>query len=598
MPAFARFWPAFALQKLFIPQIATAFLQGFSEAVGRQSRGRQQGPPMGDAINVLQAKVESLSQQNDRLISGYESLRDGQRLFEQFCRGQLEDQARDLNTRRLVVHGLQPRAKESLQGLKDRITLELGMAALPRFSLSRRLGGGMAVLELAVPDDKHAFFKHQGTPAMRSKRVFFKDFLTVQEQKNTLALGKLHAEVREAGFRPFFRGDVLHWTDASGMRHTQTAEGLGSRSREEQVRRGWGAGGNRGTQERARHTPLVSRPSGQPTNAGPSGPAETRSAAQPTAVAQGGGGRGNGIGKSARKAAKAARQAQGAADTKEADAARREESRRATNEARAEELRVRERAVQEQEESCRAREFAAASQEARLTPRIPQIATRGTKAAAAAASAAALAVAAPGVAVVSESAPALIPGVVTAVRDNGRSEGGSMASAMPAAGGPGATCSLNVEGTTRNQKRSQDQSTLGRIAGAVTGALREVVQDVSEDGIELFRSAAQVLGSPGWQEKQRTAAERPSRDLSCDSPGAERPPKHPARSRLGDRSSTARALFPARQPLQQQPQLTSLPPPPERATLPGAPIIWPSGSPESNRAAAPAPSAMEIGQPN
>ena len=456
----------------------------------------------------------------------------------------------------------------------------------------------MAVLELAVPDDKHAFFKHQGTPALRSKRVFFREFLTVQEQKNTLALSKLHAEVREAGLRPVFRGDVLHWTDASGMRHTQTAEGLGSRSREEQVRRGWGAGSNRGMQERAGHTPLVSRPSGQPTSAGPSGTAATSAAAQPPAPAQSGGGRGNGIGKSARKAAKAARQAQGAADTKEADAARREESRRATNEAQAEELLIRERAVQEQEEACRARESAAASQEARLAPRIPQIATRGTKAAAAAASAAASAAAAPGVTVVSEPASALVPGVVTAVRDNGRSEGGSMASVVPAAGGPGAACSLDREGTTRSQKRSQDQSTLGRIAGAVTGALRDVVQDVSDDGIELFRTAAQVLGSPGWQEKQRTAAERPSRDLSCDSPGAERPPKHPARSRLGNQSGAARALFPARQPLQQQPQLTSLPPPPERATPPGAPIIRQSESTESNRAAVPAPSAMEIGQPN
>ena len=136
------------------------------------------------------------------------------------------------------------------------------------------------------------------------------------------------------------------------------------------------------------------------------------------------------------------------------------------------------------------------------------------------------------------------------------------------------------------------------VFAAGTGALRDVVQNISEDGIELFRSAAEVLGSPGWQDKQRTAAERPARDLYCDSPGAERPPKHPARSRLGDRSSMARALFPARQPQQQQPQLTTLPPPPERATPPGAPIIWPSGSTESNRAAAPTPSAMEIGQPN
>ena len=207
--------------------------QVFSEAVDRRSEGQQQGPPMGEAQDVLQAQIASLSHRHDRLLSRYESLRDGQRQFEQFCRGQLEDQARDLNSRRLVVHGLQHRAKESLKDLKERITLELGMATLPPFSLSRRLGGGMAVLELAVPDDKHAFFKHQGTPALRSKRVFFRDFLTVQEQKNTLALSKLHAEVREAGLRPVFRGDVLHWTVASGMRHTQTAEGLGSRSREE-----------------------------------------------------------------------------------------------------------------------------------------------------------------------------------------------------------------------------------------------------------------------------------------------------------------------------------------------------------------------------
>ncbi len=131
----------------------------------------------------------------------------------------------------------------------------------------------------------------------------------------------------------------------------------------------------------------------------------------------------------------------------------------------------------------------------------------------------------------------------------------------------------------------------------MTGALRTVAHDVSEESVDLFRSAAQVLGSPGWQEKQQAAAERPTRDPSSDSPGAERPPKQPARSGLGDHSSTARALFPARRPLQQQPQLT-LPPPPEQAAPSGAPIIQPSGSTESTRATASAPSAMEIGQPS
>ena len=556
---------------------------------------------MGETMDVLQAKVASLSHQNERLFSKYESMRDERTQFEQFCRGQLEDQARDLNSRKLVAHGLQYRSNESLKDLKDKMIVELGMAALPRFSLSRRLGGGMAVMELAVPDDKHAFFKHQSTPALRSKRVFFKDFLTVQEQKNTFALSKLHAEVKEAGLKPFFRGDVLHWTDNSGKRTYQTAEGLGARSREEQARRGWG-GGNRGVQERAAHTPLVSRPSGQATSAGPSGVAGTRAAAQPPAVPQGGGGSGNGIGRAARKAGKAARQAQGAADTKEADAARREESRRATNEARARELRMREQAVQEQEEACRARELAAASEEARLATRMPQPATRGRKAAAAAAAAAASAasaVAAPGVAAVPESAATLDPGVVTAERDVGRSEEGSMAAVVPAVGGSEAACSLGGEGATRSQKRSQEQSALGRIAGAVTGALRTVANDVSEESVELFRSAAQVLGSPGWQEKQQAAAERPTRDLSSDSPGAERPPKQPARSGLGDHSSTARALFPARRPLQQQPQLTLPPPPPrEQAAPSGAPIIQPSGSTESNRATASALSAMEIGRPS
>ena len=62
-----------------------------------------------------------------------------------------------------------------------------------------------------------------------------------------------------------------------------------------------------------------------------------------------------------------------------------------------------------------------------------------------------------------------------------------MASVVPAARGPGAACSLDREGTTQSQKRSQDQSTLGRIAGAVTGALRDVVQDVSDDGCSELR---------------------------------------------------------------------------------------------------------------
>ena len=35
---------------------------------------------MGEAMDVLQAKIASLTHQNDRLSSRYESLRDGQRL--------------------------------------------------------------------------------------------------------------------------------------------------------------------------------------------------------------------------------------------------------------------------------------------------------------------------------------------------------------------------------------------------------------------------------------------------------------------------------------------------------------------------------------
>ena len=106
-------------------------------------------------MDVLQAKVASLMHQNDRLLSRYESLRDGQRLFEQFCRGQFGGSGAGSEQQEAPwCTGLQDRVKESLEDPKDRITLELGMAALPPFSLSRRLGSGMA-----VPDDKHAIFQ-------------------------------------------------------------------------------------------------------------------------------------------------------------------------------------------------------------------------------------------------------------------------------------------------------------------------------------------------------------------------------------------------------------------------------------------------------
>ncbi len=62
---------------------------------------------MGHTMDVLQAKVASLSYQNERLLSKCESMQDERTQFEQFCRGQLEDQARDLNSRKLVAHGLQ-----------------------------------------------------------------------------------------------------------------------------------------------------------------------------------------------------------------------------------------------------------------------------------------------------------------------------------------------------------------------------------------------------------------------------------------------------------------------------------------------------------
>ena len=35
------------------------------------------------------------------------------------------------------------------------------------------------------------------------------------------------------------------------------------------------------------------------------------------------------------------------------------------------------------------------------------------------------------------------------------------------------------------RRRSQEQSAIGQIAEAIEGALRNLVQDVSEDGIEL-----------------------------------------------------------------------------------------------------------------
>ena len=72
------------------------------------------------------------------------------------------------------------------------------------------------------------------------------------------------------------------------------------------------------------------------------------------------------------------------------------------------------------------------------------------------------------------------------------------------------------------------------VAVAIEGALRNLVQDVSEDGIELLRSAAQVLGR---QEKQQITAE----------PLPERPPNQPGTSGLGSHSNTAWELFPARQ---------------------------------------------------
>ena len=48
------------------------------------------------------------------------------------------------------------------------------------------------------------------------------------------------------------------------------------------------------------------------------------------------------------------------------------------------------------------------------------------------------------------------------------------------------------------KRGTKSKSALGRIAGAVTRDLWNVVQDVSKNGIDHFRSAAQVLGGSGW----------------------------------------------------------------------------------------------------
>ena len=505
--------------------------------------------PNFSALAARLNRVEQrLVQEVEKVRSLTDEMRDQHQSFECFARQRLEISCREANRKKVVVRGMPHVPGETSKDLKTRL-----MRVLPDgfcISTVQRMGAsGVLVVELVAADDKHRLYAHQSTPAMKQARVFFEDYLTHQQQCNRHVLSGAYARLRREGLKPFFREDTLVWVDGSGRRHTQVGAGP-------HVQPPRGRGPEQG------RTPSAGAQGGRmppppPPSVARAGAGSGGTTAQPGRGMQGGRGRGQSSGRSsvARQADRAAVAAQDAAATKNADDARREESRRATESSRKEELRAQERALREREETLESREREAAQQSQRIAATVAAVAVPTATA----------------------SAVADAATVVSAAGGGNDGEAPSGGASVVLAAG---------DGDVGDARRPQKRSAFGRMAVALTSAVRGAVATVSEGGAAPavseseagpLRSAAQVLGSPSWRDKEHSAAERPSRLLVEGSPGAEPPAKQLARSGMRTRRTAARELFSVEGP---QPQRLPGPPPsaPPLPAIPGSALSSPLAS--------------------